>query len=317
VTDQPARWRAFVDWAHRHDWILKFVSPFSTGNGRLRWIDHMIPLAPAPARTNLSDWKNADLAVCWIGHATLLVKIGGLTILTDPVFWSRIGLGFGLFTLGPSRLVDVPIQLQDLPPIDIVLVSHGHFDHLDRPTLFRLAKLQPKARVFASAGLSDLLADLDFDHVTELSRGDVLKTRVNDREITLCAVNVKHWGPRVAFDHFRGYGAFLLEVGGRKFFYGADSAYCDHWKDLGPVDIAAVGIGAYDPWIEGHANPEQAWEMASHTQPTYVVPMHHSTFRLSNEPVAEPLKRFLAAMGDQRSRAVVTSIGQVWYGQQP
>ena len=94
--------------------------------------------------------------------------------------------------------------------------------------------------------------------------------------------------------------------------YGADTAYCEEFRDLRRVDLGIFGIGAYDPWITGHANPEQAWTMANHAGAQRILPMHHSTFRLSHEPLNEPLERFMQAAARDPHRLVATQIGQVW-----
>ena len=173
------------------------------------------------------------------------------------------------------------------------------------PTLSRLPK---RSRVVASRGLHDLVDDLGFARVDELSWGESLRIDA----LTITAQPVKHWGARTFYDTHRGYGAFLLEGDGRRVLYGADTAYHEDWRGMGKVDLAIVGIGAYDPYIAAHANPEQALAMADHVRAERVLPMHHSTFKLSHEPMTEPIERILTAAGKDADRIVVRDVGGMW-----
>ena len=110
----------------------------------------------------------------------------------------------------------------------------------------------------------------------------------------------------------RGFNAYLIEALKRRVLYGGDTAYHEGFKDVGKVDLAVFGIGAYDPYIAAHATPEQAWKMADHVRAKYILPMHHSTFRLSFEPVTEPIQRMLAAAGRDAERVVVREVGGQW-----
>jgi len=260
---------------------------------------------PAPAalrRPDLTGWETHDLAAVWIGHATILLRVGGLTILTDPVFSARVGLGLGLITGGPRRHVAPALALAELPPIDLILVSHAHFDHLDRPTLIKLSRRIPILTAHRNA---DLLRDLGFRSVTELRWGE----STTFRGVIVTAREVRHWGARTFYDAFRGFNAFLIDGGGRRVLYGGDTAYHDYFKDIGRVNLAILGIGAYDPYIAAHATPEQAWEMANHVRADHVLPMHHSTFRLSHEPMGEPIARLLDAAGNDIGRVVARKVG--------
>jgi L-ascorbate metabolism protein UlaG (beta-lactamase superfamily) len=128
-------------------------------------------------------------------------------------------------------------------------------------------------------------------------------------------VPVRHWGARIVLDDHRGYNAFLIESPDARVLYGGDSAHHTDWRSIGEqggVDLAVVGIGAYDPWIGGHANPEQAWSMAMDAGARRVLPMHHSTFKLSVEPRDDPLRRFLIAAGERAGDVVCRRIGETW-----
>lgn len=304
--DVGMSWRIVTDFIKHRDWPLRVTDRLGRGRGRLRVDDWYSKPPTAPVTPDLTHWETYDLAAAWIGHATVLIRIGGKTILTDPVFSTRVGIGFGLFTGGPRRFYRPAISIRDLPPLDAIVISHAHFDHLDRPTLARLSKRVP---VIASTHLRDLIADLGYRSITELAWGQ--SHRIGGLKLT--AVPVHHWGARTFLDKHRGFGGFVIESGARRILYGGDSAYHDDWKALAPVDLAIVGIGAYDPYIVAHASPEQAWEMARiHVQAEWVLPMHHSTFRLSHEPMREPIRRMLEAAGEQRRRVVACEVGDMF-----
>lgn len=303
--DTHARWRAFADWAKHRQWALKLADRMGRGTGRLRWIDRLASVPRTRLTPDLSRWEQHDLAAVWVGHATVLLRVGGMTILTDPVWSNRVGIGLGVATAGPLRSVAPAIDWYALPRIDLLLVSHGHFDHLDRPTLARLSRRVP---VLTARGVGDLLSDLQFDRVRELRWGDSI--RVGPLKIT--GREVKHWGARTFYDSHRGYNAFFIESPTRRVFFGGDTAYYNGFSDLSPVDLAIFGIGAYDPYVAAHATPEQAWEMARQMRAEHVLPVHHSTFRLSYEPIDEPLRRLLTAAGDQAFRVVGREAGELW-----
>jgi L-ascorbate metabolism protein UlaG (beta-lactamase superfamily) len=284
---------------------LRIADRLGRGKGRLRLLDRLSRPEAAPNKPDLSNWEQQELAAVWIGHATVLLRLGGMTIITDPVLFSRVGLGLGLMTAGPQRRYAPAIRLSDLPPIDLILISHAHFDHLDRPTLVRLPKRTP---VVTAHHTGDLIHDLGFRQVTELGWGD--RTQVGS--LTITAEKVNHWGARTFYDKHRGFNAYVLEAAGRRVLYGGDTAYHEGFKSLGKVDLAIFGIGAYDPYIAAHATPEQAWEMVDHARADFLLPMHHSTFRLSHEPMEEPMQRMLAAAGADEDRVVVREIGGQW-----
>ena len=130
--------------------------------------------------------------------------------------------------------------------------------------------------------------------------------------LTVSAREAKHWGARTFYDQYRGYNSYLLEAGKRRVLYGGDTAFHEGFSDIGGVDLAILGIGAYDPYIAAHATPEQAWEMADQCRADHVLPMHHSTFRLSHEPIHEPIERLLTAAGRFIDRVAIQRIGGTW-----
>ena len=285
---------------------LKLADRLGRSRGRLAVLDRMSKSPPARHKPDLAHWADHALAAAWIGHATVLLRIGGMTILTDPVFSSRVGVGLGLVTAGPRRLTSPALSLRELPPIDLILISHAHFDHLDRPTLAKMRKSIP---VVTAAKTGDLITDLGFRKVRELAWNDELRLK-NGVKIT--ALPVTHWGARTFHDKHRGYNAYLIEAADRRILYAGDTAYHHGFKTLPPVDLAILGIGAYDPYVAAHATPEQAWLMAQHCRAARILPIHHSTFRLSHEPTHEPIERLLAVAGEDVDRVVVREVGGMW-----
>jgi L-ascorbate metabolism protein UlaG (beta-lactamase superfamily) len=260
-------------------------------------------IALPPHRPQPDAWPDDRLTVGWLGHATVLLNFLGSWILTDPALERRIGLGRGLAKLGPRRLVEPALRPKELPPLDLVLLSHAHMDHTDLGTLRRLPAETP---VVVQTGNRDLVRR--FRQVSELGWGE--KTEVHG--IRIESTESRHWGARMITDTQRGYGGYLLQKKGRTVLFAGDTAYTDALTPLGRrgrIDLAILPIGAYDPWIANHASPEQAWAMFKALGAEYVLPVHHSTFRLSREPVDEPIKRFLAAAGEERWRIVAPEIG--------
>lgn len=245
------------------------------------------------------------VAAAWLGHATILFRLAGKWILTDPVFSRRIGPRIGRRTYGVSRHTPAPIDPGNLPPIDLVLLSHAHFDHLDVPSLRRLAS--EHTTVITASKTSDLIP-AGFGTVVEIGPGEHWKTH----GLRVTAHQPDHWGSRFALDRWRGCNAYLLECDEGRYFFAGDTADTRAFDSVGRVDLSVFGIGAYDPWEHAHATPEQAWRMAADMGSGLLLPMHHSTFELSDEPTGEPMKRLLEAASDDRSRIITPGLGELW-----
>jgi L-ascorbate metabolism protein UlaG (beta-lactamase superfamily) len=260
----------------------------------------------APHRPEPTTWPDDRLTAAWLGHATVLLNFYGVRILTDPVLESRVGIGRGLAKLGPRRLVRAALRVRELPPLDLILLSHAHMDHTDLGTLCSLRRDVP---VVVQRDNRDLVRR--FHRVEELDWGESVElagTRVE-------SVEVRHWGARMVTDQHRGYGGYLLSRNGTTVLFAGDTAYTDAFDRLGgrvDVELAILPIGAYDPWIANHASPEQAWRMFRGLRARYLLPVHHSTFRLSREPVEEPLERLRAAAGAESWRIVAPEVGSTW-----
>ncbi|MEO7985551.1 MAG: MBL fold metallo-hydrolase [Gemmatimonadales bacterium] len=261
---------------------------------------------PPPHRPRPTDWPGDRLTAAWLGHATVLLNFQGIWVLTDPALEPRIGIGRGAVKLGPRRLIQPALQPRELPRADVLLLSHAHMDHTDLGTLRSLPRDIP---VVVQRGNRDLVRR--FHSVEELDWGQ--HTEVAGLRVE--SVEVRHWGARMVTDRHRGYGGYLFQKAGHTVLFAGDTAYTDSFarlRERGPVDLAILPIGAYDPWIANHASPEEAWRMFRSIGAEYVLPIHHSTFRLSREPVDEPLQRFLDAAGSERWRVVCREVGATW-----
>ena len=237
----------------------------------------------------------------------MLLNLLGSRILTDPALESRIGIGRGRAKLGPRRLIQPALRARELPALDLLLLSHAHMDHTDLGTLRSLPRDLP---VLVQRGNRDLVRR--FRNVIELDWGET--ARVGDLEVE--SIQVRHWGARMVTDSHRGYGGYLVRKSGtggrlrretRRIPISSRAS-----GNRGPIDLAILPIGAYDPWIYNHASPEQAWEMFRDLGAESLLPIHHSTFRLSREPMDEPIQRLLAAAGSDRGRVALTQVGQTW-----
>jgi len=262
---------------------------------------------PAPHQPRPKEWPDKGLHAAWLGHSTVLLKVNGTTILTDPVFSSRIGLNFGLLTVGIKRLIEVAAPIVELPPVDLVLLSHAHMDHFDLPSL---RELEGKGtEVVTALRTADLLRTRRYKQVHELRWGETARTA---RGVTVSAFEVNHWGARMRSDVYRGYNGYTVEVDGFRMIFGGDTAHTDAFRRLKssrPYDLAIMPIGAYDPWIRVHCNPEQAWSMAVDAGADRVLPVHHQTFRLSHEPKHEPIERVARAAGSDLERICIRELG--------
>lgn len=263
-------------------------------------------------------WSNDEITVAWIGHATVLINFLGTRIITDPVLSERIGLNFaGLFTMGPRRLVLPALTFEELPPIDLILLSHAHMDHLDTRTLRKFDRRIP---VVIAKNTLDVIEDMGFEAVYELDWCEWTKAA----EMRIEALEVNHFGWRYpwekdrskGFHEGRSYNAYLLTKNGRSILFGGDTAYHERFQSLRnrkiPIDLTIMPIGAYDPWIRAHANPEQALAMADHMGAYHILPIHWSTFIQSEEPTADPIERLKRAVAGQQDRIVIDAIGKTW-----
>jgi L-ascorbate metabolism protein UlaG (beta-lactamase superfamily) len=232
--------------------------------------------------------RNGQLGLTFIGHSSFLVQIGGQNVMIDPNFarW--------LFVL--KRLRKPGVRVRDLPPIDLVLVTHAHFDHLHRHSLRTIAQetrwLCGKApSIVVPHHVFDLVSDLGFEEVVELDWWSSYR----HRGLTVTHVPSRHWGARILKDSHRGYGGYVLRDEKHSVYHAGDTAYFSGFKEIGQrlsPEVALLPIGAYNPpsFRNVHADPADAVRAFLDLKSRWMVPMHYGTFRLSHEPIEEPLQ---------------------------
>ncbi len=241
----------------------------------------------------------ANPSVTWIGHATVLLRVGGLNILTDPQFSDRAS---PLTFAGPKRVVPPAIPLAELPHIDAVLISHSHYDHLDAPSVAALAKPPGGPPVFyAGLGLKPWFAQLGIENVVEM---DWWEQRTQSG-ITIRFVPVQHWSSRTPFDASRTlWGGFVVEHPELHFFFAGDTGYSKDFADIaariGPIDVAVIPIGAYAPrWFMRifHVDPDEAVQIHLDLEARHSMAIHWGTFDgLTDESLYEPPVRLAQAL---------------------
>jgi L-ascorbate metabolism protein UlaG (beta-lactamase superfamily) len=229
--------------------------------------------------------KAGQICITWIGHASFLIQTHDTNVLVDPNWakWLKV----------IKRLKSPGFEIHHLPQIDHVLVTHAHFDHLDRRTLRKVASDQP---IVVPVGVGTLVHDLGFQIVHELEEWQ----RVELGPLCVTMTPCRHWGARFLADSHRGFGGFIIQAEGRTVFHCGDSAYFDGFHEIGDrfeIDVALMPIGAYDPpsGREVHMNPEDAVRAFRELRARTLVPMHYGSFRLGYEPLDEPPARLLAA----------------------
>jgi L-ascorbate metabolism protein UlaG (beta-lactamase superfamily) len=242
-----------------------------------------------------------EVAITFVNHATFMIQTGGITILTDPV-WSERASPFRW--IGPKRVRRPGVAFEDLPTIDIVLLSHNHYDHLDVATLTRLRQ-RFAPTVFAAAGDARVVGPIGFKDVRELDWWDEIQ--FNDT-LNVTFVPAQHFSARGLFDRQKSlWGGYMIESRGRRVYFAGDTGYSTHFSDirnrLGSPDIAMLGVGAYEPrWFMKpiHMNPAEAVCAHRDLGSKQSIGMHFGTFQLTAEAIDQPvtdLKRALAEHG--------------------
>jgi L-ascorbate metabolism protein UlaG (beta-lactamase superfamily) len=259
----------------------------------------LAPAAPAESRAALAAASGAP-TVTWIGHSTVLVRLDGVTILTDPHWGDRAGPLAG--RIGVSRYTPPGLAFEDLPPIDVVLVSHDHYDHLDEPTVQRLARAH-RPRFVVPLGLRAWLADAGVADVVELDWGE--STTV--RGLRIVCTPAQHYSGRTPFDQGQRLWASWVVLGRKRFYFAGDSGYYRHFREIGqafgPFDLAALPIGSYAPRATTramHTSPEEALQAWVDLRARRFLGIHWGTFALPHEPADEPPRRLAEAAARRR-----------------
>lgn len=233
-----------------------------------------------------------ELGVTFIGHSSFMLQVNGKNLLIDPVLTKRLVL------LRRQRRPGV--QLKDMPPIDVVLVTHAHMDHLSLASLRRVVRATRRLtgrapEVVVPWGVKDLVQGLGFSRVHEMKWWEELELQSLRVTMTPC----QHWGARMFRDTHRGYGGYVIEGGGQSVYHSGDTAYFGGFAEIGrrlQPQVALLPIGAYfpDSYRAVHTSPEEALRGFVETGAEHMVPMHYGTFRLGREPMEEPPVRLMA-----------------------
>lgn len=240
-----------------------------------------------------------ELSATWIGHATLLLRMEGTTILTDPHFSERAS---PVSWAGPKREIPLPYTLAELPHIDVVVISHNHYDHLDLPTLQALAQQAGgPPQVFVPNGLADWLREQGIPQVQALGWWQEAEAKPGFRVI---GVPAHHWSARALHDRNHSHwSGWVLRSAHFSTYFSGDTGYSDDFKvigeRLGGVDLALVPVGAYEPrdfMREQHVNPSEALQIVQDVRARYGIGMHWGTFDLSLEPLDAPLREVPQAL---------------------
>jgi N-acyl-phosphatidylethanolamine-hydrolysing phospholipase D len=265
----------------------------------------------------LSDLNNLkdNNYIAWIGHATFLIKLGDTTIITDPLFSKNAGP----LVFGPKRYIDPAIPLNKIPKINLFLLTHNHYDHLDYRTIKKFP--HKEAKVIVPLKLSKYFTKNKFNDVEEIDWYQ--ETQINN-DIKITLLPAVHWSKRTLADTNKTlWGSFLIEYKGKKIFFACDTGYGNIYKELGnkygPIDITFINIGAYDfrPMFEKsvyHTNPEEALNIGKDLNSKKLIGMHWGTVVLSLEPIMEPPVRFKNSAekyGYQKKDAMIFKIGEV------
>lgn len=306
---EPHAWRALFRWMRERRAHPRAATPrrgtFPTSTPSVSY-----PRAP-----------DTEFAATWVGHSTVLLQCGGMNVITDPVFSPR---AFPVQWIGPRRVMDAALPIDALPPIDVVLLSHNHYDHLDRPAVKRINRAHPRATWIVPLGLGAYIRSWGAREIVEL---DWWQQATVDR-LRVTATPARHFSARRLGDRNASlWCGFALEMEGMRAFFAGDTAYHPEFRRIGascgPFDFVMIPIGAYDPrWFMHivHVDPEEAVQIyrdltAAHDGGSLplMLGIHWGTFRLTDEPMDEPPQRTVArweALGMNQDRLWIARFGE-------
>ncbi|MDA0749227.1 MAG: MBL fold metallo-hydrolase [Verrucomicrobia bacterium] len=232
--------------------------------------------------------QNDELALTWIGHASFLIQFRDMNAMVDP--------NFANWLFWQKRVRKTGLKLQDVPPLDLVMITHAHFDHFHKASLRKL----PTRIAVVPWGVGDLVKGLGFERVVELEWWESFSH--GDWKVTFTPS--KHWGARVIHDDHRGFGGYVLEHSGRRIYHAGDSAYFNGFHEIGKrcqPEIALLPIGAYfpDSFRRVHMGPDEALQTFKDLKASWMVPMHYGSFKLSFEDMDEP-PRWLGELAEEQ-----------------
>ena len=291
--------------------LFKFFSAYLTRQSDERE-NAGFPVVLTP-KSNLATFKEN---VMWVGHSTLILNHSGLTVITDPQFSGRAS---PFSFMGPKRVTPPPFKIADLPRIDVVVISHNHYDHLDEISIREIAKTQPRVEFLVPLGLKSLLEGWGAKNVTELDWWQ----QVQRKGVTIQTTPVQHWSKRAFFDRNKTlWAGWMMEWSDFSFYFAGDTGYSSDFKQtvkkLCKPNLAAIPIGAYEPrefMRSAHINPEEAVKVFSDLGAKYAIGIHWGTFKLTLEPMNEPpyrLENALKAAGVDSKTFRTLKHGEMW-----
>jgi L-ascorbate metabolism protein UlaG (beta-lactamase superfamily) len=289
------------------------LAPANTRDGLLRqWHDERhvgLPGGPIPLATAEFPAEPAELAVTWLGHASALIEVDGRRVLVDPVWGHRVSPSP---VFGPTRLHPAPVPLEDLPPVDAVLISHDHYDHLDLPTVRELLRTR-SAPFVVPLGIGQHLRKwhVPEDRIVELD----WEGEHTVGGLTFTCTEARHFSGRYFHRDTTLWASWAISGPRHRVFFGGDTGYTPAFAGIGarfgPFDLTLLPIGAYnDAWHAIHMDPEEAVRAHGDLGGRVLLPIHWATFNLAFHRWAEPVQRLLAAAGRVGTQVVVPLPGQ-------
>lgn len=272
------------------------------------------PARPVPLASSHAPAEAADIAVTWYGHATALIEVEGHRVLVDPVWSNRVSPSS---LVGPARMHPVPVALETLPPIDAVVISHDHYDHLDKSTIRLLARAQSMpflvplgvgAHLRGWGIAEDRIVELEWEKSTSIG------------DLTVSCTEARHFSGRWLIRNPTLWASWVIAGQDRSVYFGGDTGYSKCFGEIGsrhgPFDVTLLPIGAYDKhWPDIHMNPEEA--VAAHTDLNLgeasrgvLLPIHWATFNLALHPWDEPVRRLIAAAKAEGTSVTIPRPGE-------
>ena len=276
-------------------------------------------IVPA-SRPNVDRWKDNEINIAWIGHATVLINFYGKIILTDPVFFEAVGVYIEGYIFGPRRASLPALLLDEIPKPDIVLLSHAHMDHMDYKTLKALTEKFPnELDCVVAYNTKDVVEEFKWNSLQEVDWEQSIKLN----GVRFKGIEVKHFGWRYPgekdrsagyIDDGRSFNGFIMERDGKKILFGGDTTFTDKFKKQKDekVDIAIMPIGSYKPWRKYHCTPEEALVMAEYyIGAKYFIPIHTKTFD-RRDMIYEPLKWLARSSKNYEMQVGLWDIGETF-----
>ena len=297
---ENGRWTNF--WRIGHPSPLRFFASwiFGQDDSNIPGKDKLAETLPVKKPYWMSEDNNREnftasrAKMTWLGHATVLAEIDGVTVLADPIFSQRASL---VQFAGPARYTRPPCKIKELPPVSAVVISHSHYDHLDIGSVSSLVKHQPDITWFVPMGMAEWLkdnTDVNHDNVREMSWWQ--EAQVPDTQVRIAMTPSNHWGKRgVNDDNTMLWGSWTVIGPTTRFWFGGDTGYSEVFRQIGekygPFDMAAIPIGAYQPnWFMkyDHVHPGEAVEIHKDIRSNKSMGIHWGTFKLTTENYLEP-----------------------------